>query len=495
MTGPAVTSSNVDQMLLGRPGHTRALVGPFASVATLGSDFAASSNYGTLAAVGNAPPYTVYVSTGVAWVPIGNLTSLQSNVGSAGVANFAADGTLVDLNGQALAATAVDQRGLRAPAMGIWWNFDSTKAQNPLSDHSSHLILANSGPLVINGQQSVTFTNATPTVVTDTAHGLSSNAPVIFNGTSAPTGINFGQTYYALVLTANTYNLATAPNGAAIAASSTGSAITVTRAPNPALPMLQFDGTHAAQSDAANMLIQQRAIFNTNTLNASDMILVWMDITHGTSLGGTFTTFFWGRTALEGYGLQLFGGAGLVKTKLYWQPPSGAGAGTGSISLDSNFSLCGDLGLNTRSVVALSIQRMSSPLADPGNSGQGGGLFEIQMAKASLTAQGQFGQHDFQVWQVPCLPGGVAASPRFASDTALTIGARVTSSATTFTEQMPATATGLSGPTGINFFGAQRRARQAGMVCQVVRQYAALYKQQQQSGLASPFVQPPCVAI
>ena len=73
--------------------------------------------------------------------------------------------------------------------------------------------------------QAVTFTNASPTVMTDTGASLPNNSAVIFSGGSLPTGIAAGGTYYANANdgTGNTYNLSLTPYGAFVNTTSTGS--------------------------------------------------------------------------------------------------------------------------------------------------------------------------------------------------------------------------------------------------------------------------------
>ena len=61
-----------------------------------------------------------------------------------------------------------------------------------------------------SASSTITVTIASPGVVTWTNHGLSTGSPVIFTTTGAlPTGINSGTTYYAIVVDANTFQLAT----------------------------------------------------------------------------------------------------------------------------------------------------------------------------------------------------------------------------------------------------------------------------------------------
>lgn len=80
----------------------------------------------------------------------------------------------------------------------------------------------------------VTMATGTPGVVTDTAHGLPANSPVVFTTTGALlTGLTASTTYYVKsVIDANSYSVSATPGGAAIAFSSTQSGVhTRTTAP------------------------------------------------------------------------------------------------------------------------------------------------------------------------------------------------------------------------------------------------------------------------
>lgn len=72
---------------------------------------------------------------------------------------------------------------------------------------------------------SVTATNASPCVVTDTAHGMPNGTPVVLGGTAVPTGFVAGTIYFVVNQAANTYQLAATVGGAAINSSSTGTAV------------------------------------------------------------------------------------------------------------------------------------------------------------------------------------------------------------------------------------------------------------------------------
>lgn len=54
-----------------------------------------------------------------------------------------------------------------------------------------------------------TATMGSSSTVTVNNHGLTSGAPIVFSGTTAPTGITFGTVYFASVLTANTFTIFT----------------------------------------------------------------------------------------------------------------------------------------------------------------------------------------------------------------------------------------------------------------------------------------------
>lgn len=138
------------------------------------------------------------------------------------------------LSFSANAATSLTQ-------FGITWTFDTSYTTGQYAN-GDYYVLAPSG-LTITGispapavttlsTSTVTISNATPAVVTWTAHGLKQHSLIRFtsNGT-LPTGITSGQLYYVRYpnMTANTFEIsATAPNAAgytsaSVATSSAGS--------------------------------------------------------------------------------------------------------------------------------------------------------------------------------------------------------------------------------------------------------------------------------
>ena len=78
--------------------------------------------------------------------------------------------------------------------------------------------------LISGRSATVTMTIAAPGVVTWTAHGLATDTPIIFTTSGAlPTGLVVGTTYYAKVVTADTFQIAATAGGVAITTSGTQS--------------------------------------------------------------------------------------------------------------------------------------------------------------------------------------------------------------------------------------------------------------------------------
>lgn len=75
---------------------------------------------------------------------------------------------------------------------------------------------------------SVTATSATPCVFTWTSSPVINGNPIILGGTAVPTGFTAGTVYYAVGVSGSTFQLSATVGGAAIASSSTGTAVTAT---------------------------------------------------------------------------------------------------------------------------------------------------------------------------------------------------------------------------------------------------------------------------
>jgi hypothetical protein len=82
-----------------------------------------------------------------------------------------------------------------------------------------------SGPLSGNSIDSIT--TGTPGTINKTAHGMSVGDGVKFDATSAPAGITLLRPYYIVAATADTFQVALQPGGAAIAITSAGTDVTV----------------------------------------------------------------------------------------------------------------------------------------------------------------------------------------------------------------------------------------------------------------------------
>jgi hypothetical protein len=100
----------------------------------------------------------------------------------------------------------------------------------------------------------VTITIAAPGVVTWTNHGLSTGSPVIFSTTGAlPTGITAGTTYYAVVVDANSFQIAT----------SFANAIAAT--PTVVTTSGSQSGTHAGRRGAAAQTFGVQDVLSTGS--------------------------------------------------------------------------------------------------------------------------------------------------------------------------------------------------------------------------------------
>ena len=366
-------------------------------------------------------------------------------------------------------------------SIGEWWNFAPSLGQNHLAGKACSILLANNGSLTFGASATVTVTIAAPGVFTDTAHGMNANDPIVLSTTGAlPTGLVAGTTYYLVSVTVNGYSLAAAPNGTAITTSGTQSGTHTRKSLPKVVPGVNFNGSGFLQSDITVQTAIQKAFLRLDTLTTADMIVAYTVLQHGTSLGGTGTLFFAGRSGDQGWGLQFFGGANLCKARFYHVPKGGSQDQT---NINQSFSLVGDVApFNTMSAVAMTITRAPSN-GDMGNMGRGGGLFQVELAMAGLTDQGQFGQQNSAVWHVARIPSGTAPCDMAGSNTGLTIGARPTTAPGTALDPMP------SG-TGIFQFGIQRRPRQQGFAQMIVRQLADQYRQN-----PTVQVQPPCTIL
>jgi hypothetical protein len=106
----------------------------------------------------------------------------------------------------------------------------------------------------------VTITQASPGVVTWTAHGLSNDTPVSFTTTNTlPLPLLMGVTYYVVEADTNTFELALTPGGSSINTTTAGTGTHTARAQEPGETRLMFglamSGVDAAGGTSANRLI------------------------------------------------------------------------------------------------------------------------------------------------------------------------------------------------------------------------------------------------
>jgi hypothetical protein len=123
------------------------------------------------------------------------------------------------------------------------WTNDTTRAtaltlQNGVLVKSGDATRRYLGTFYNQGNQSatVTISNATPSVITYTAHGLTANTPVVFTTTgSLPSGLVAGTTYYVAglgTITDNTFNVSATPGGSLINTTTAGSGTHTCTVPN-----------------------------------------------------------------------------------------------------------------------------------------------------------------------------------------------------------------------------------------------------------------------
>jgi hypothetical protein len=167
----------------------RGAVMPLTDAATITPDFAAGNNF----AVG---PYLAGNRT------LANPTNLVS--GQSGVIFLPQDNT-----------------GSRTLTLGWGW-----PTVGVLLSTVAGTVDALAYYVAVSASSNVTISNATPGVVTWTAHGLLNGQKIRLTTTGAlPTGLSLSTTYYVKWIDANTFQLSAAIGGASIATSSAGSGV------------------------------------------------------------------------------------------------------------------------------------------------------------------------------------------------------------------------------------------------------------------------------
>lgn len=139
-------------------------------------------------------------------------------------------------------------------------------AEKTIHDYAFRVVF-NDAPAVRTA--TVTITNASPAVVSWTAHGLAENAAVVFTTSgSLPTGLTAGTTYYVkTVLTADTFTVSATPGGTVINTSGAGSGVhTITTEPSGSQRMFAAKVASSAEGlDAANNVMKLNATLWINS--------------------------------------------------------------------------------------------------------------------------------------------------------------------------------------------------------------------------------------
>ena len=209
--------------------------------------------------IGSRVDYKTIISTsdfaGMAWTPIGKWT--QS--GDLGAEDEALTQTLIDQN-----VTIYGKGPISFPIMANTFVPDAADAgqiafrvaQASCKPHAFKVEWgAECGP-----ESTVTITQASPGVVTWTAHGLAENSPVTFSTTGTlPLPFLPGVTYYVRAQATNTFQLATTPGGASINTTTVGTGVHTARSVNLGDTDMFFGlamrGSRTGGDASANLLV------------------------------------------------------------------------------------------------------------------------------------------------------------------------------------------------------------------------------------------------
>jgi len=104
-------------------------------------------------------------------------------------------------------------------------------SQNASANSPSRYILSPSVIDLTSIVSAVTVSSATPGVVTLASHPFIEAEPVYFTATAMPTGLTANVIYYVKYVNVSTFQLSATAGGAAIATSSTGTAVVIYRGP------------------------------------------------------------------------------------------------------------------------------------------------------------------------------------------------------------------------------------------------------------------------
>lgn len=189
----------------------------------------------------NVAPYTIYQADGATLSAVGATTATVALINS--LVNTAAASIQAQMQRQiqsltlnGLATTngplspanvgAVSVNGAAPVTLDVALNALDTKAGSGGNPSPTSPVKATAPYAVFPGSATVTISNASPAVVTWTAHGKSAGQYVEFTTTGAlPTGLSVGVVYYVISagLATNTFEVSATSGGSAINTSSAGS--------------------------------------------------------------------------------------------------------------------------------------------------------------------------------------------------------------------------------------------------------------------------------
>jgi hypothetical protein len=243
-TGSLGTPSDIDITTLpvkGSPvsGDIVLILDSAASNAFKQTTVSALASAGSVASIGNA--------TGAITVRGGNLPAQELTVPRYDAAqtltaaelkqvraNIGAIGNLVAITDYSASATWFPQPGTITVVAKVWGSGGSGGGA-PATAGGQISIGSGGGPggysrrrITLPVPAAVTISNASPAVVSYTAHGMAAGRPIKFSTTGAlPTGVTAGTTYFVIAagLTANSFQFSATSGGSAVNTSSAGSGV------------------------------------------------------------------------------------------------------------------------------------------------------------------------------------------------------------------------------------------------------------------------------
>lgn len=206
---------------------------------------------------------------------------------------------------------------------------------------------------------------------------------------------------------------------------------------------IAMNGTGYAQVDSAAQQGLLRDLCNLDSLTTDTMLLVFMALTHGTSLANTSTLMFWGRnggTSPEGWGIKL---SSTLSPRFYHRPAGSSAIAFQQLGL-TNLNQSDSNNNNTISALGVGISRTAQ------------GDLEVMSGCLYLDKPGTYNQVNRTRVITPLAKANGGTRPaRYVTDASLTVGAMPGSAQNSVSDVCP------SGVT-VHRLVLQRRARDPG---------------------------------